>query len=294
MRADKVAFGYREVSPAEKRRLVRDQFSPIAATYDLADTLLSFGQDARWRRIAVGLLGLRNGDSVLDACGGTAGLARLSARRVGPAGRVVVYDFNRPMIEKGRRRVAADTRPGLISFVLGDAEEVSFPDGSFDAVTIGFGLRNLVRPERGLGEFFRVLRPGGQLMILEFSLPVNRILRALYQWYSFYWMPLAGRLVCGTGASFRYLAESIRVFPGPDELARKIREAGFTGVRFRRLTNGIAVAYLAAKPGTQSCREDRRQASGRGGLGETIPRGGDCSSGKSRRPMGAGRAEDRG
>lgn len=244
----KVTFGYREVTPAEKTRLVQEQFDPIARCYDLADTLLSFGLDSRWRRRSIRLLGLEAGDEVLDVCGGTAGLAKLAAGRVGPGGRVVVYDLNRAMMEEGRRRLAATKAAGPVSFVLGDAESIAFPDASFDAVTIGFGLRNLTHPEKGLAEFFRVLRPGGKLVVLEFSLPANRLLRGLYHFYSFYWMPLAGRLVCGTGTSFRYLAESIRVFPGPEGISDTMRRAGFAGVRFLRLTNGIAVVHLGVKP----------------------------------------------
>ncbi|HVP90976.1 MAG TPA: class I SAM-dependent methyltransferase [Terriglobales bacterium] len=248
MAEDRVDFGYRQVSPAEKTRLVQEQFDPIARTYDLADTVLSFGLDSRWRRRSIRLLGLEAGDEVLDVCGGTAGLARLAARGVGPGGRVVVYDLNRAMMKEGRRRLAATKAAGRVSFVLGDAESIAFPDASFDAVTIGFGLRNLTDPEKGLAEFFRVLRPGGKLMVLEFSLPANLLIRGLYHLYSFRWMPFAGRLVCGTGASFRYLAESIRVFPAPAELAERMRRAGFAGVRFLRLTNGIAVVHLGIKP----------------------------------------------
>ena len=260
MTTEKVPFGYRQVSSAEKKRLVQEQFNPIAGTYDLADTLLSFGLDSRWRKKAIKLLGLEPGDLVLDACGGTAGLAKLAGRRVGPEGRVLVYDLNRPMMETGKERLQASSKPSpgeapLISFVQGDAEELSFPDWTFDAVTIGFGLRNLVHPEKGLSEFLRVLEPGGKLMVLEFSTPVNSLLRSLYHFYSFYWMPFAGRLICGTGTSFRYLAESIRVFPTPDGLAGKLGSAGFRDVRYRRLTNGIAVAYLAVKPGPEAANE---------------------------------------
>jgi demethylmenaquinone methyltransferase/2-methoxy-6-polyprenyl-1,4-benzoquinol methylase len=245
---ERVSFGYREVSSTEKKRLVQEQFDPIARTYDLADTLLSFGLDSRWRKKAIRLLGLKRGDWVLDACGGTAGLARLAARRVGLDGRVLVYDFNRPMMDAGLEKIRRDGRRAPVSFVQGDAEEVSFPDGTFNAVTIGFGIRNLAHPEKGLREFLRVLKSGGRLMILEFSLPVNPLLRRLYHFYSFYWMPFAGRIICGTGTSFRYLAESVRVFPTPEELAERMRDSGFSDVRFERLSNGIAVVYLGVKP----------------------------------------------
>jgi demethylmenaquinone methyltransferase/2-methoxy-6-polyprenyl-1,4-benzoquinol methylase len=252
--ADRVSFGAREVSSAEKKRLVHELFTPIARTYDLADTLLSFGLDSQWRKKAIGLLGLRPGNLVLDACGGTAGLALVAAGLVGASGRVMVYDFNRPMMDAGRKRLQASSPTSAdgrstISFVQGDAEDLSFPAGTFDAVTIGFGLRNLAHPGKGLAEFLRVLKPGGKLMVLEFSLPVNALLRPLYHLYSFYWMPFAGRLICGTGTSFRYLTESIRAFPEPEELARRMRGAGFADVRFERLSNGIAVVYLGSKPG---------------------------------------------
>lgn len=248
MTNDKVSFGYKEVTSAEKRSLVQEQFDPIARTYDRVDALLSFGLDSLWRRKTVRLLGLKPGDLVLDACGGTAALARLAARRIAPDGRVTVCDINRPMMEAGRAKLRIARDRSLVSFVQGDAEEASFLAGSFDAVTIGFGLRNLDHPANGLDEFMRVLKPGGRLMVLEFSLPTNPLFRSLYHFYSFYWMPFAGRLICGTGTSFRYLAESIRVFPAPDGIAALIRRAGFIDVRFLRLSNGIAVVYLGTKP----------------------------------------------
>jgi demethylmenaquinone methyltransferase/2-methoxy-6-polyprenyl-1,4-benzoquinol methylase len=246
--AESVFFGTKEVPPAEKKRLVQEQFDSIARTYDLADTLLSFGLDSHWRRKAVRLLGLRRGDFVLDACGGTAELASLAARRVGPGGRVTVCDFSRPMIEAGKEKIRKAREDGLISFVQGDVEDLGFPDETFDAVMIGFGIRNLTRPEKGLGEFFRVLKPGGKLMVLEFSLPVNGLLHGLYHFYSFYWMPLLGRLVCGTAVPYHYLAESIRLFPAPDEMAERIGVQGFLDVRFRRFSNGIAVVHIGVKP----------------------------------------------
>jgi demethylmenaquinone methyltransferase/2-methoxy-6-polyprenyl-1,4-benzoquinol methylase len=246
---DTVSFGYRHVAAADKKRLVRSQFDPIARRYDLADALLSVGLDGRWRKEAIRLLGLQPGDLVLDACGGTAGLAKLAARQVGPDGRVTVCDFNLPMITAGRATLRTAEERRLIAFVQGDAESLSFPDSTFDAVTIGLGIRNLAHPEKGLRECLRVLTAGGRLMIFEFSVPMNPLLRGLYHVYSFCWMPLLGRLICGTAAPFRYLAESIRVFPKAEDVAAMIRDAGFLDVRFRRLFNGIAVVYLGVRPG---------------------------------------------
>lgn len=246
---DNVSFGYRQVSPAEKKRLVREHFDPIARTYDLADRLLSLGLDERWRRQAVGLLGLKAGELVLDACGGTGGLARLAAREVRPGGRVAVCDFSRPMMKAGREtRSGKDTR-GAIDFVQGDGERMCFRDAAFDAVTMGFGLRNLAHPEKGLSECLRVLAPGGRLAILEFSVPRNRLLGGVFHLYSFRWVPFLGRLICGTGAPFRYLAESVRVFPKPEAVAAMMRRAGFSEVRFQRRFDGLAVLYSGVKPG---------------------------------------------
>ena len=246
---DNVSFGYRQVTSEEKKRLVQGHFDPIARTYDLADRFLSVGLDARWRGEAIRLLGLGQGDRVLDVCGGTGALAKLAARRVHPGGRVVVYDFNRPMMKAGRETLVEDGTRSAIAFVQGDGEEMSFPDATFDAITMGFGLRNLAHAGKGLDECLRVLAPGGRLMILEFSVPRNRLLRGLFHLYSFYWMPLLGRLICGTGAPFRYLAESVRVFPKPEVVAEMIRRSGFSDVRFRRLLDGLAVIYLGVKHG---------------------------------------------
>ncbi len=252
---EQVPFGYRRVDPGEKKRLVSAQFDPIARTYDLADAVLSAGLDASWRRRAIRLLGLGAGDRVLDLCGGTGDLAFLALRKTGPDGRVVVCDFNRPMIDVGRERAARRGPATGLRFVQGDAEALGFPDGSFDAVTVGFGLRNLVRPEAGLAEMRRVLRPGGKLMILEFSVPAAAWMRRLYGVYSFRLMPLLARLVTGTAEPFRYLAESIRVFPPPEEVAAAVARAGFADVGLKRLTGGIAVIYLARASRSASVKE---------------------------------------
>jgi demethylmenaquinone methyltransferase / 2-methoxy-6-polyprenyl-1,4-benzoquinol methylase len=246
------SFGRPDVAPENKKRLVHDLFSPLAATYDLTDTILSAGFDRRWRRRAIRLLGLRPGERVLDVCGGTAGLAVLAARAVRPGGRSVVYDFNAAMMEAGRRRARRSGAGEGVRFVGGDAEALGLAGASFDAATIGFGLRNLTRPELGLREILRVLKPGGRLMVLEFSVPAHSVVRALYHLYSFRVMPLLARVASGTSGPYRYLAESIRQFPPPDEVASLIRRAGFVGVNYLRLDDGIAVIYLGRKPSPEN------------------------------------------
>ena len=247
MMPDRVPFGYREVSPEEKKKLVREQFDPIATTYDLADAVLSAGLDARWRKKGIRLLGLKEGDRVLDICGGTGDFALLAAVRTGSHGRAVVYDFNRRMMEAGLRKFQRSPRGQNILCIQGDAESIAFSEESFEAVTLGFGLRNFVHPELGLKEICRVLKTGGRLLILEFSLPLRRWLICLYDFYSFRVMPLVARIVSGTAGPYRYLAESIRVFPPPEKVAELIRQAGFEEVRFERVSQGLATLYTARK-----------------------------------------------
>ncbi len=240
-------FGYRRVPAAAKGGLVLKHFNTVAARYDLMNTLLSFGLHLLWKRTAVKMLGLKPGDRVLDVCGGTADLALLAARVVGPQGRVLVYDINRAMLAAGRPKVACSPLAPRIHYLQGDAERLSCPDASFDAAMVGFGIRNLTHPEQGFREMHRVLKPGGRLMCLEFSQPTWAWFRWLYDLYSFYFMPLAGKIMVGSWQAYTYLPESIRMFARPQELSAVLAGIGFSQVRFRRLTNGIAAVHVGVK-----------------------------------------------
>ena len=244
---DTAFFGYERILAREKTDRVVRHFNSVAQVYDFMNSLLSFGIHHAWKRESVRMLNLRPGDKVLDVCGGTGDLAILGARRVGPRGRVVIYDINRAMIEAGLHKVRGGSLAGVIRHVQGDAEQIAFPDQSFDAAVVGFGIRNVTRMPQGFAEMHRVLKPGGQLMCLEFSRPVWPVFRWLYDAYSFYLMPFLGELIAGSRKAYTHLPESIRMFPLPEELADMLRKIGFSRVRYRRFTNGIAVAHLAVK-----------------------------------------------
>jgi demethylmenaquinone methyltransferase / 2-methoxy-6-polyprenyl-1,4-benzoquinol methylase len=226
-----------------KARLVQRHFSAIAAKYDLANDILSFGLQRGWKRTAVRLLELKPGDAVLDVCGGTADLSLLAAGPAGPAGRLLVYDFNREMLDVGRGKAARTAGGDRIFFIQGDAEEIALPDGSVDAAIVGFGIRNLSRLEKGLQEMHRVLKPGGRLVCLEFSQPPVRWFRRLYDLYSGAAIPLVGKLLAGSREAYAYLTTSIRAFPSPEVLVEILQEIGFSQVTHRPLTQGIAVIH---------------------------------------------------
>jgi len=240
-------FGFERVPEDDKVKWVLKHFNTVADKYDFMNTLLSFGIHHLWKRTAISMLRLKKGDVVIDVCGGTGDLSLLAAQEVGSSGKVILYDMNRAMMEKGRPKVSNSPFAGNILFVQGDAERISFPDHSFDAATVGFGIRNLTHLESGLVQIHRVLKPGGKLMCLEFSKPAAPIFRWLYDFYSFYIMPFLGKLIVGSKQAYTYLPESIRMFPSPSELADDFKSIGFSSVSYRRLTNGIAVVHLAKK-----------------------------------------------
>ncbi|MDR7418999.1 MAG: bifunctional demethylmenaquinone methyltransferase/2-methoxy-6-polyprenyl-1,4-benzoquinol methylase UbiE [Armatimonadota bacterium] len=230
--------------PLERRRWVRDAFHGIAHRYDLLNTILSGGVHYRWKRAAVEAAHLRPGGIGLDVCCGTGDLLVRMASVVGASGRTVGLDFAPGMLAVARARAGARVR-GRVSLVCGDAEALPAADGSVDAVTIAFGLRNLARPEQALREFRRVLRPGGRLVILEFGRPPQRWVRGLYDVYSRTIIPRLGGWLSGRPDAYQYLHDSIRAWPDPETLAGLVRSAGFADVRYRLFTGGIAVLHVA-------------------------------------------------
>ena len=240
-------FGLRTFKESEKYKAVMRHFNRVAPKYDFMNSLLSMGIQHVWKRAAIRMLNLRPGDRVLDVCGGTGDLAILAARKTGPAGRVVIYDINRAMIEAGRPKIDPFPELSHIAYVQGDAERITFPDNTFDAAMVGFGIRNVTHLRRGFSEMHRVLIPGGRFLCLEFSRPTNVVFRELYDFYSFNVMPFLGELIAGSAQSYACLPETIRMFPLPDELSAMLEGVGFGRVRCRTMTNGIAVAHVGIK-----------------------------------------------
>lgn len=240
-------FGYERIARVDKNRRVRQHFESIARQYDFMNTLLSFGIHYAWKRTAVRMLGLKPGQKVLDVCGGTGDLALMAAAKVGDAGRVIIYDINHAMLQAGKEKISKAAMDSRISMVQGNAEKISFPPDHFDAAIVSFGIRNVTDMKQGFIEMYRVLKPGGTLMCLEFSKPVNPVFCWLYDMYSFYIMPFLGELIGGSRKAYTHLPETIRMFPLPDELSIILNRIGFPDVTYRRLTNGIAVAHLAVK-----------------------------------------------
>ena len=238
---DKTNFGYENVSADEKTRRVRGVFDSVAGKYDVMNDLMSAGLHRLWKRFAVDLVPIRPGQRVLDLAGGTGDMARLYAAKVGASGVVVHTDINHAMLSEGRDKLI--DRGLALPTVQCNAEALPFADRAFDIVSIAFGLRNVTRKEHALAEMRRVLRPGGAALILEFS-RVAAPLAPAYDWYSFNILPRLGRLVANDEASYRYLAESIRVHPDQESLARLMEQAGFDRVEYHNLTAGVVAVHV--------------------------------------------------
>ena len=240
-------FGYERVPWARKARLVRGVFDSVAGRYDLMNDLMSGGAHRLWKRFTLSLTGLRPGHSALDVAGGTGDLAAGLARQVGERGRVILSDINAAMLERGRDRLTDRGVLGNVEYVQADAERLPFRDDSFECITIGFGLRNVTDKAAALASMRRVLRPGGQLLALEFSRPVAQGLAPLYDAYSFRILPLLGKWVAQDEASYRYLAESIRMHPPQEKLLEMMRAAGLEGCRYHNLSGGIVAVHRGYK-----------------------------------------------
>ena len=236
-------FGYQTVGEADKAERVRGVFDSVATRYDLMNDLMSLGVHRLWKRFAMQLTGVRAGQRVLDLASGTGDLAARLAGLVGPTGLVVMSDINAAMLAQGRDRMLDDGRVGNVRYAQLDAEALPFPAGSFDCVTIGFGLRNVTHKERALAEMHRVLRAGGRALVLEFSHPTAAPLKAAYDLYSFQVLPRLGRLVANDEASYRYLAESIRMHPDQETLKGMMEAAGFERCDVHNLTGGVVAVH---------------------------------------------------
>jgi demethylmenaquinone methyltransferase/2-methoxy-6-polyprenyl-1,4-benzoquinol methylase len=240
-------FGFREVPQKDKARLVGGVFDSVAGRYDLMNDLMSGGIHRIWKRVAIELSGVRSGQRVLDVAGGTGDLTARFSREVGPSGRVVLSDINAAMLGTGRDRLLDEGICGNVDFVIADAEALPFADASFDCISIAFGLRNVTRKDRALRSMLRVLRPGGRLLVLEFSRPTSELLGKLYDAYSFGVIPRIGKLVAGDAESYRYLAESIRMHPDQETLRDMMEDAGFERCDYHNLTGGIVAIHRGFK-----------------------------------------------
>ncbi len=240
-------FGFQTVNVEEKAERVRNVFDSVASRYDIMNDLMSLGIHRLCKHIAVDLAGVRAGMKVLDLASGTGDLASRFAGLVGPGGEVVMSDINLAMLEEGRKRMVDEGHAGNIDYMQIDAESIPFPDNSFHVVTIGFGLRNVTDKEKALREMFRVLKPGGRALVLEFSKPTSKPLEKLYDFYSFKALPLMGRLVANDADSYRYLAESIRMHPDQETLREMMEDAGFERCDYHNLTGGIVAVHRGFK-----------------------------------------------
>ena len=237
-------FGFETVAEEEKAKKVAGVFTSVASKYDIMNDLMSVGMHRIWKRFAVGLANVHEGQRVLDVAGGSADLSRLFLKKVGRSGQVVLTDINNAMLRVGRDRMLDNGTPTPVAQC--DAEKLPFPDNYFDCVSIAFGLRNVTRKEAALREMRRVLKPGGRLIVLEFS-KIAKPLEKMYDLYSFKLLPKMGRLIANDADSYRYLAESIRMHPGQEELKQMMVDAGLERVEYFNMTGGVVAVHRGYK-----------------------------------------------
>jgi len=241
-------FGYKTVDAEEKAGKVADVFHSVAGNYDLMNDLMSGGVHRLWKRMTIEMSGVRKGHKVLDIAGGTGDLAAKFSGIVGPEGSVVLADINDSMLKVGRDRLVDRGIVNNVQFSQADAQHLPFPDNTFDVITIAFGLRNVTDKDMALRSMLRVLKPGGRLLILEFSKPVNPLLGKIYDTYSFNVLPKLGKAFAGDADSYQYLAESIRMHPDQGTLLQMLDDAGFANTDFHNMTGGIVALHRGIKP----------------------------------------------
>ncbi|MGR9114501.1 MAG: bifunctional demethylmenaquinone methyltransferase/2-methoxy-6-polyprenyl-1,4-benzoquinol methylase UbiE [Gammaproteobacteria bacterium] len=240
-------FGFKQVAAEEKVKLVKGVFDSVASKYDVMNDLMSLGIHRIWKRVAVQLSNVRSGDQVLDLAGGTGDLTLLFEKRVGPKGQVVLADINSEMLRTGRDRLIDHGVAGNIRYAQVNAECLPFADNTFDCVCIGFGLRNVTNKDAALRSMYRVLKPGGRVIVLEFSHPTDKLTEKVYDFYSFSLLPKIGALVAKDEDSYRYLAESIRMHPKQDELKQMMENAGLERCEYFNMTQGIVAVHRGYK-----------------------------------------------
>ncbi|MES9855696.1 MAG: bifunctional demethylmenaquinone methyltransferase/2-methoxy-6-polyprenyl-1,4-benzoquinol methylase UbiE [Sedimenticola sp.] len=240
-------FGYETVQESDKASRVREVFDSVASRYDIMNDLMSFGIHRLWKRFAVELAGIRRGHKVLDLASGTGDLAARFAGLVGPEGMVVMTDINAAMLEQGRIRMTDDGLVGNIGYTQVNAEAIPFPDNSFNCITIAFGLRNVTDKQKALNEMQRVLKPGGRVLVLEFSHPQGAALKSIYDIYSFKLLPKIGKVVADDEESYRYLAESIRMHPDQETLKEMMEQTGLERCDYHNLTGGVVAVHRGFK-----------------------------------------------
>jgi demethylmenaquinone methyltransferase/2-methoxy-6-polyprenyl-1,4-benzoquinol methylase len=241
-------FGYQEVPVDEKVGRVAEVFHSVAAKYDVMNDLMSGGIHRLWKRITIESSGARAGQQILDIAGGTGDLTRRFAEIVGPSGKVVLADINDSMLKVGRDKLINKGVAGNVEYVQANAECLPFEDNTFDIITIAFGLRNVTDKDAALRSMNRVLKPGGKLMVLEFSKTNNALMTKVYDFYSFNILPKMGEIIANDAESYRYLAESIRMHPDQETLKGMMDNAGFVQTRYRNLTQGIVALHTGIKP----------------------------------------------
>lgn len=240
-------FGFQQVAVSEKAGKVAGVFSSVASKYDVMNDVMSFGIHRLWKRYAVSVSGIRSGHNVLDVAGGTGDLTKAWSKRVGDKGQVILTDINAEMLEVGRDNLLDQGYAANVDYVQADAEHLPFADNYFDCISIGFGLRNVTNKDQALKEMLRLLKPGGRVLVLEFSKPMLSWLEKIYDRYSFSLLPWLGKIIANDEASYRYLAESIRMHPDQDTLKSMMQAVGYDNCDYYNLTGGIVALHKGYK-----------------------------------------------